>query len=105
MAYIISLAIEAIIDFVQKRISYRGISIALAYLFVIVVFLGAVVFIVPFILNQLSDIISILIGNISEFQQLLATKSLIGIIQDSHRIPGSLKTALLDSFSNPAVVS
>lgn len=87
MAYIISLAIEAIIDFIQKRISYRGISIALAYLFVIVVFLGAVVFIVPFILNQLSDIISILIGNISEFQQLLATKSLIGIIQDVHWLP------------------
>lgn len=105
MAYIISLAIEAIIDFIQKKISYRGISIALAYLFIIIVFLGAVVFIVPFILNQLSDIISILIGNISEFQQLLTTKSLIGIIQDSHRIPWSLKTALLDSFSNPAVVS
>lgn len=105
MAYVISLAIEAIIDFIQKRISYRGISIALAYLFIIVVFLGAVVFIVPFILNQLSDIISIFIGNISQFQKTLETQSLIGIIQNTHWLPWSLKTALLDSFSNPAVVS
>lgn len=105
MAYIISLAIEAIIDFIQKRISYRGIAIAWAYLFVIIVFLGAVVFIVPFILSQLSDIISILIGNISQFQEVLMTKSLTGIIQDTNRIPWSLKTALLDSFSNPVVVS
>jgi hypothetical protein len=36
MAYIISLAIEAIIDFIQKRVKYRGIAIFLAYLFVLV---------------------------------------------------------------------
>lgn len=105
MAYIISLAIEAIIDFIQKRIEYRGLSIALAYILVLLVFLGAVVFIVPFVLNQLSDIISILIGNVSTFQQALTAKSLIGVIQDAHWLPWSLKTALLDSFSNPAVVS
>ena len=87
MAYIISLAMEAIIDFIQKRISYRGIAIALAYLLIIVIFLGAVVFIVPFILNQLSDIIRIFIGNISQFQESLATQSLVGIIQSTHWLP------------------
>lgn len=39
MAYILSLAMEAIIDFFQKKLSYRGIAIALAYLLVIVFFL------------------------------------------------------------------
>lgn len=39
MAYIVSLAIEAIIDFLQKRLQYRGISIFLAYLFVLVIVL------------------------------------------------------------------
>ena len=39
MAYIVSLAIEAIIDFLQKKLKYRGISIFLAYLFVLVVVL------------------------------------------------------------------
>ncbi|MCX6824125.1 MAG: AI-2E family transporter [candidate division SR1 bacterium] len=105
MAYILSLAIEAIIMFIQKKIKYRGISIVLAYLFILVFFLGSMIFIIPFMLNQISDIMTIAIGNISHFQQVLATKSLVGIIQDTHRLPGSLKQALLDSFSNPAVVS
>lgn len=105
MAYIISLAMEAIIDFLQKKITYRGVAIALAYLFILILFLWAMIFIIPFILNQLSDIMTIVIGNMSHFQDTLTTKSLIGIIQDTRWLPGSLKTALLDSFSNPAVVS
>jgi predicted PurR-regulated permease PerM len=39
MAYIVSLAIEAIIDFIQKYLKYRGIAIFLAYLFIVLVFL------------------------------------------------------------------
>ena len=105
MAYIISLAIEAIIDFIQKRVQYRGIAIFLAYLFVLVVVLWSMLFIIPFILNQFSDIMTIVISNVSHFQQTLATKSLIGIIEDIHWLPWSLKQALLDSFSNPNVVS
>lgn len=105
MAYIVSLAMEAIIDFIQKKLKYRGIAIFLAYLFALVIFLWSMVFIIPFILNQLSDIMTIIIGNVSHFQQILATKSIVGIIQDIHWLPWSLKTALLDSFSNPAVVS
>lgn len=105
MAYIISLAIEAIIDFLQAKLHYRGIAIALSYLFVICVVLGAMVFIIPFLLNQISDIITIFINNISNFQEILTTKSLIGIIKDAHRIPGSIQKALLESFSDPNVVN
>ena len=103
MAYIISLAMEAVIDFFQKKL-YRGISIALAYLVIVVIFLWAMVFIIPFILNQISDIITIVIGNVAHFQTILETKSLVGIIQDIHRLPGSFKSWLLDSFSNLDVV-
>lgn len=105
MAYIISLAIEAIIDFLQAKLHYRGIAIALSYLFAICVVLGAMVFIIPFLLNQISDIITIFINNISNFQEILTTKSLIGIIKDAHRIPGSIQKALLESFSDPNVVN
>ncbi|MEI6119027.1 MAG: hypothetical protein WCP92_07640 [bacterium] len=45
------------------------------------------VFIIPFLLNQFSDIMTIVIGNVSNFQQTLATKSLVGIIQDMHWLP------------------
>lgn len=92
MAYVISLAVEAIIDFLQKYLRYRGLSIVLAYLFILVVLLGAMVFIIPFFLNQLSDIIKLLIANVSQFQSLLETKSLVGIVQDIHWIPGGLKS-------------
>jgi len=104
MAYIISLAMEAIIDFLQKKIHYRGISIIIAYLFIVIVFLGAMVFIIPFLLNQLSIIITIFINNVSDFQTILATKSLLGVITDIHRLPWGLKKALLDSLGNPYIV-
>lgn len=104
MAYVISLAMEAIVDFIQNKLHYRGISIFLAYLFIILVFLGALVFIIPFLLNQISDIITIFIGNIAHFQNILETKSLVGIIQDIHRLPGSFKSGLLDSLSDPDIV-
>ena len=105
MAYIISLAVEAIIDFLQKKIRHRGISIVLAYLLILIGVLGSMVFIIPFMLNQISDIMTLFIGNIANFQQTLATKSLVWVIQDIHWLPSALKTALLDSFSNPAVVN
>ncbi|EKD24654.1 MAG: protein of unknown function UPF0118 [uncultured bacterium (gcode 4)] len=105
MAYIVSLAMEAIIDFLQQRLQYRWIAIAISYLCILILFLGAMIFIIPFLLSQFSDILTMMISYVSHFQQTLATKSLIGIIQDSHRLPWGLKTALLDSFSNPAVVS
>ncbi len=105
MAYVISLAMEAIIDFFHKKIPYRGITIALAYLLMIVAFLWAMVFIIPFVLNLISDIITICINNIASFQDILTTKSLIGVIQDIRWLPWSLKTGLLDSFSNPGVVA
>lgn len=92
MAYVISLAMEAIIDFIQRKLHYRGISIALAYLFIVIVALGAMVFIIPFILNQISDIVTIFVGNIAHFQNILETKSLVGIIKDIHRLPGSFKS-------------
>lgn len=39
MAYIISLAVEAIIDFLQKKLRHRGVAIILAYLLIIIGFL------------------------------------------------------------------
>lgn len=104
MAYVISLAMEAIIDFFQKKI-YRGVSIVLAYLVILVLFLWAIIFIVPFILSLISDVVTMFIGNIANFQEILTTKSLVGIIQDIGWLPWSFKNWLLASFSNPDVVA
>ncbi len=105
MAYIISLAIEAVIDFFQKKIKHRPISIIIAYILLLLVFLWAMVFIIPFILGQISDIITIFIGNISNFQELLTTKSLTGIIEDINWLPWSIKTGILNSLGDPTVVA
>ncbi len=105
MAYIISLAMEAIIDFLQQKLHYRGIAIAIAYVGMLILLLGAMVFIIPFILNQVSDIITIFINNIANFQDVLTTKSIVGIVKDTHWIPWTVQKALLESFSDPNVVS
>lgn len=105
MAYIISLAMEAIIDFLQQKLRYRSISIFLGYLFIVIVILGAMVFIVPFLLSQISDIITIVIWSVADFQTTLTTKSLLGIVQDIHRLPWTLKKWLLDSLNTPEVIA
>lgn len=102
-AYIVSLAIEAIIGFFQKRIRYRWLSIGLAYFFLIVIFLWSMMFIFPFLLNQLSDILSVLTANISHIQQVLQNKPFIEIVKDTHRLPAYIKTALLDSLQDPTL--
>ncbi len=105
MAYIISLAMEAIIDFLQKKIlKHRGISIFIAYFFILLVLLGAMLFVIPFFLDQISEVIMMGINNISKRQEILTNKSLVQIIEDIHRLPGSFKYGLLESFSNPDVV-
>ena len=86
-AFIVSLAIEAIIDFFQHRLRHRGISIILAYALLLIGVLAGLFFVVPFFLQQLSDIIVIVTNNISSIQDMLANKSLTDIITSSHWIP------------------
>jgi len=104
MAYVISLAMEAIIDIIQKRLKYRGISIALSYIFMIVLFLWAMFFVIPFILDQFSELMMMGINNVSHWQEILSNKSLVQIIEDIHWLPYTFKYGVLESFSNPDVV-
>jgi len=60
-------------------------------------------FIVPFLLNQLSDILSVLTANISHLQQVLQNKPFIDIVRDTHRLPAYIKKALLDSLQDPTL--
>jgi len=60
-------------------------------------------FIVPFLLNQLSDILSVLTANVTNLQQVLQNKPFVDIVKDTHRLPAYIKTALLDSLQNSAL--
>ncbi len=104
-AYIISLALEAIIDFFQRKLSHRGIAIVIAYFFLIILLLWWFVFIIPFVFDQIAKIMDILVANISHIQELLKTQSLTDIITNANWIPWAIKKAFLQSVSDPTIVS
>jgi len=104
-AYIISLALEAIIDFFQRKLSHRGIAIVIAYFLLIILLLWWFVFIIPFVFDQIAKIMDILVANISHIQELLKTQSLTDIITNANWIPWAIKKAFLQSVSDPTIVS
>lgn len=103
-AYIVSVAMEAIIAFFQRRRISRWLSIFFAYLLFAIIFLWAVILIVPFVLSQLSQLLNIFTTNVSSFQKLLVSHSLIDIIQNYLWLPWSTKEVLLSSMSDPTIV-
>ena len=104
-AFIVSLAIEAVIEFFQKKLHHRVIAIFLAYLLFILVVLGWLVFIIPFLLNQLSTIVAIVTRHVESIQTLLKTKSIAEIVASTYRIPDWAKHTILTTLSNPTVVA
>ena len=104
-SFIVSIAIEAIIDFREKTLRHRGVAIIVSYLLVVLLILAGLFFIVPFLLSQLSQIINIITSNIASLQQLFQTTPLVDIISQSHRIPKSAKEMLLTRFADPRVVT
>lgn len=102
-AYILSVAIEAVIDFFQSRKISRWLSIFLAYLLFVLIFLWALIFIVPFLLDQISQVLRIFTMNFAYFQQLLETRTISEVIRDYVRLPWTLKSTLLSSMSDPVI--
>lgn len=104
-AYIVSVAMEAVIDFFQSRKISRGLSIFFAYLFFVLLFFGAMLFIVPFVLDQISQVLKIFTVNFSYFQQLLDTKTVVDIIREDIWLPWRFKDVILSSMNDPFIVS
>lgn len=104
-AYIVSVAMEAVIDFFQTRKVSRWFSILLAYLFLAMLFLGSILFIVPFVLDQISQLLKIFTMNFTYFQQLLETNTIVDIIKNYIWLPWQIKTTLISSMSDPLITS
>ncbi len=104
-AYILSLAMEAIIDFFQKRVRNRGVAIFFAYLLFVIFVLAGCFFVIPFLITQLSSLITMLTANIEHIQVILETQSLSEIVTGAHWIPWSAKETLIRVLSNPDVVA
>lgn len=104
-AFIVALAIEGVIEFFEKKLRHRGIAIILAYLWVIILVLAGLVFVIPFLLSQLSQMLGMVTNNIAGIQTLLQTQSISDIVASSHRIPGAAKDVLLKALADPTVVA
>ena len=104
-AFIVSIAIEAIIEFLQKTLRHRGIAILLSYLFLVVLVLAGMFFIVPFLLSQLSQMLTIFTANIAHIQQVFQTTPLRDLILQTHWLPDSGKETVLTRISDPKVLA
>jgi predicted PurR-regulated permease PerM len=103
-AYILSVAMEAIIDFFERIKFRRWISIAVTYLLLIIFVLAGFLFVVPFIFTQLSELIKLWINHINDIQVLLTTKSLPEIVQSLTWIPHYMQDNILQYVNNQDLV-
>ena len=104
-AFIVALAIEGMIEFFEKKLRNRWVAIILAYLGLIILVLAGLVFVIPFLLSQLSQMLGMVTNNISGIQTILQTQSISTIVASSHRIPSAAKEILLKALADPTVVA
>ena len=98
-AFIISMIMDAPITFFAKRMP-RGLAIALAYLLVLGFLFLIIVVVLPFIVNQLTEVLKLGIDKINQFQELLKTDWLQSVIKNNISLPGSIKQYILQGMNN-----
>ncbi len=103
-ALIVSVAIEVIISFFEKKIKKRRIAIIISYLLMIIFVLSSFFIIIPFLLGQATIIIQSLIWCIKHLQEIIASKWIVGMISDITRLPVYIKSVILDSIWNPDIL-
>lgn len=103
-AYIISIAMEAVIDMFQRLKLTRWLSISVAYLLLVIFLLSGFVLILPFILNQVTDIINILLMKINSFNIRLQNEWLVEILRSSWLLSTYIQKEIFHDFSDPALI-
>ena len=101
-AYIVSIAIEAVVILFERYRFSRSMAITVSYLLLIVFLLSGFVLILPFMISQFTDIINILIAKINAIQTLLQTEKLNQIVASIPLIPNALRQEILRLLSDPA---
>jgi len=69
-----------------------------AYFILLIFVLSGIILVVPFVIEQMADIVALLINKINVFQELLQEKGLAEVILASG-LPTSIKTNLAQSIS------
>lgn len=96
-AVLISVAMESLIQVGSRRMP-RGLSIGLSYLLLILFMLTGVIIILPFILQQLSSIIGIVITYFYDMWQKINMLWLAGYIESLTRVPEFMQSYILDAL-------
>jgi predicted PurR-regulated permease PerM len=103
-AFVVSMIMNAPITFFAKYM-HRWFAIALAYLLVLGAVFVVVVAVLPFVINQLAEVLKLWVDKIVQFQALLQTEGLPTVIEKYVSLPWSLKKYLLDSIQSGAFLS
>ncbi len=64
-----------------------------------------VVVVLPFVINQIAEVLKIAIERINEFQTLLQTQGLPTVIEKHTSLPSSVKKYILDNVSSDAFIT
>jgi len=100
-AFIISIAVESIINFLQKYM-HRWVAIVLAYIILFIFLTLGFVILIPFLLWNFSQIIDIILQKVSVWQQQLQNQTLTEFIKNLHLYP-YLEQKLLAYLNNPVI--
>jgi len=90
-AYIVSIAIEAIIMMFEKYHVSRSISITISYILLVIFLLSGFVLVVPFMVNQISELANIFLAKLNTFQTLLHNENLGQIVSSIPFLPKAFR--------------
>lgn len=104
-AYIFSIIVESLVSFFERKKIKRSLSLFLSYLIFVIVLLGFVIIIIPFIFNQVSEFLSMWLNYVSSMQAEVSSKWITTIINDSKFLSDGIKEYIVDYIANNDVAA
>lgn len=100
-AMIVSMAVESMIVYFQRRMS-RGVAIAVAYILVILFVLSGILLIVPLVVGQLSGLVTLFIEQVSIWQAVIQDQWLVVLISE-WSLPNVIKEPVIEYLTSQDV--
>lgn len=98
-ALIISVSMEGMIRAFEKRLKTRGLSIAVAYVLLTIFLLSGFVFVIPFLISQISTLITWISSTIVQLRDFVITNQRPGAIQQISWLPEVIKNYLFEHWN------
>lgn len=95
-AFIIAMAMNNMVEFFHRKMP-RGLAIGIAYFLLLLFVLSGVMIVVPFVLQQVIEMINIWLTKVYDLQQVLQDQGLEATILMSH-LPMALKNILIETM-------